>query len=1044
MPQPHLERLSVVPAVPRSARAHGSLAGTTRLTVEFSLEPRSPAALAAFVDGVSTPGSPSYRHFLARGSFARRFGPSPSALASITTSIAGAGLRVDSISSSHLVVRFSGRASTIGRFLHTTFLAYAGTDGQQGFAAATAPSVSSTIRPLIAGVSGLTSFTQQVSFARRAPTAHASAPSACSAATAATQSQPGSWTTTQLAQAYGLTTPYALGHLGQGITIGVYELAPYIASDLTTYEACYKVSTQISNVNVDNGPPTPSRRDLSEEAEPTLDLEEIASLAPDAKILDYQGPNDSAYPNAPNDILTRIADDDVAQVVTSSWGGCEADDTGVGGEVQFEKPLFAQLAAQGQTFIAASGDNGASDCYDGTTSTEGLAVDDPAVQPDVTGVGATALTSIVPSAATQSVWNSNQGSSGGGESTVFPRPTWQVGPGTGKSTARMVPDVSFNGDPATGFVYYEANEGGWAPIGGTSAAAPLFASIVALADEGCGKKLGLLNPTLYSLAGNDPGAFTDVTRGNNILFSNVGGYSAGPGYDMASGLGSTTAAFFSDVCSTAVAKASDSNPLAGRTTTLGVAAQATAAAAAGSSLVISFPAGTTLPSSAADYAVTAAGSPLAITAASTSSSGGSSTPNRATLTIGGSVPAGTLLSLTVSDALNPRTTTPGSVVISSAAGWIAASATLGTISKASPPWTSSDVTATSKSTAKVLGRPSTASAVNGGIRTTVVAAVTTAHHLEVASSTGGAWKLATPAITGIPSSSASFEAGPSVGRLGGATAVAVVNASGHVIVLESVSSAAQSWKATDVTASTRVAATSGAACLAVVGSGSSAQIAVVSRLASGALELYVDGAGGSGAYRATPVAGVTASSAPSCAADGADIVVAVRTTAGHLEVIEAPVTGSAAQSASDVTASTGSLGISGGPGSVAASSKGIEVGILLTNGHLGLAAAAGTDVTGAWTLTDLTEASGGNAATAPAVVLVGSTVVAIATTSTGHAIELTDNGAAGGWNAYDVTAADALVATTGALSATPVATTVKVAGVGASGHLIVLTDAVLL
>ena len=201
---------------------------------------------------------------------------------------------------------------------------------------------------------------------------------------------------------------------------------------------------------------------------------------------------------------------------------------------------------------------GSSDCNGITNNAP--AVDDPASQPLVTGVGGLSVNDINP--LSETVWNTpaksgSGGAGGGGASILWSRPSWQNAPGVPASaTMRLVPDLSTDADPSTGFVQYYTGTsqgachqncaGGWNSVGGTSIGAPMVSSLVAVAAQSCNtSRLGFINPSLYAMAGT---GFTDVTTGSNDLY-NVGEYSAGVGYDMASGLGSPSGAgFFAGLC----------------------------------------------------------------------------------------------------------------------------------------------------------------------------------------------------------------------------------------------------------------------------------------------------------------------------------------------------------------------------------------------------------------------------------------------------------------------------------------------------------------
>jgi subtilase family serine protease len=356
------------------------------------------------------------------------------------------------------------------------------------------------------------------------------------------------------AQLYGLTGAWANGDTGVGQTIAVYELGVVDTADTNVFFSCYHLTPSLTTVSVDGG----ATGAFNDEA--TMDVEEAAALAPGAALQVYSGPNTSS---GPVDIYSRIANDNTATIVTTSWGDCEIDPAGA---TTAENQIFQQMAAQGQTVIAAAGDAGSSDCVGITSKSPVPSVDDPASQPLVTGVGALTVNSISP--LQESVWNTGPNSaSGGGQSVLWSRPSWQVAPGiSGSLKGRLVPDLSVMGDPGTGFIqYFTGNStgtvtctsscsAGWGAIGGTSIGAPLVSALVATAAQVCGtSRLGLINPTLYSIYSSGT-AYADVTTGSNDAYAGRPGdphvYSAGPGFDLASGLGSPTPSFISQLCPT--------------------------------------------------------------------------------------------------------------------------------------------------------------------------------------------------------------------------------------------------------------------------------------------------------------------------------------------------------------------------------------------------------------------------------------------------------------------------------------------------------------
>jgi kumamolisin len=219
-------------------------------------------------------------------------------------------------------------------------------------------------------------------------------------------------------------------------------------------------------------------------------------------------------------------------VISISWGQSE-DQWTAQARTALDQAL-ADAAALGVTTCVAAGDNGSSD---GQAS--GNHVDFPASSPNALGCGGTRLDASPTTGAisSETVWNDlpSGGATGGGVSDVFAQPSWQATAGvpvSGGSTGRGVPDVAGNADPQTG--YQILVDGQQQIVGGTSAVAPLWAGLLARLVQATGQPFGLIQPALY--AGVSPGVavagFRDITSGNN------GSYSAGPGWDACTGLGS--------------------------------------------------------------------------------------------------------------------------------------------------------------------------------------------------------------------------------------------------------------------------------------------------------------------------------------------------------------------------------------------------------------------------------------------------------------------------------------------------------------------------
>jgi subtilase family serine protease len=256
-------------------------------------------------------------------------------------------------------------------------------------------------------------------------------PQPCSAASAV-----GGYTADLIASAYGFSSLYGAGDLGAGQTIGLYELQPYSPADVATYQGCYSTAVPITNVGVDNPPPFTSGDDDGEAA---LDIDQLIGLDPAARIVVYQAPN---TPFGAVDEYSMIVSQDQAEVVSSSWGVCEAAVLAGDRESSAENTLFREAAAQGQSIYVASGDTGSAACVQSNPSDTSLSVQDPAAQPFATGVGGTTLFTGSLSApffwspgnpVEQSVWNdqtllsSTGRATGGGISSVWAMPSYQSG-----------------------------------------------------------------------------------------------------------------------------------------------------------------------------------------------------------------------------------------------------------------------------------------------------------------------------------------------------------------------------------------------------------------------------------------------------------------------------------------------------------------------------------------------------------------------------------------------------------------------------------------
>jgi len=288
----------------------------------------------------------------------------------------------------------------------------------------------------------------------------------------------------------------------------------------------------------DPGPDTEASDEQGDSTgEVMLDMCVVGSVAPGANIFVYfteftsQGWLDALH--------QAITGDHAISVISISYGNPEDDPQGAWSKmgVRVVNQAFQAAMAKGITICCASGDDGSSD---GVSS--GAHVDFPASSPCVLGVGGSKLVATSgapPTIAAETVWNEqmqDEGAGGGGISAVFTKPSYQdcvnIPPSANPPhrIGRGVPDVAAVADPDTGVIVMHVDGQQLEQIGGTSAAAPLWASLVARLNQGLGANCGFLNPLLYTKCAS--GVLRDITAGNN------GAYAAVPGWDACTGLGS--------------------------------------------------------------------------------------------------------------------------------------------------------------------------------------------------------------------------------------------------------------------------------------------------------------------------------------------------------------------------------------------------------------------------------------------------------------------------------------------------------------------------
>jgi uncharacterized protein (TIGR03437 family) len=540
----------------RSGQDLGSADAALTLTGTIGIAPSAAqqAELDALLTRQQDPASSDYHRWLTPEAFGTRFGAAQSDIDKITGWLAAQGITVLDVAPSRNAIRYRAPVRAAESAFRTSIHRYR-VNGEEHFANATEPSLPAAIAPLIANIGGLHDFRMRP-MARVQPAYtsgsgnHYLAPS-------------------DLATVYNLKPLYAAGYDGTGQKIAIVGQTQIDLADNQGFRAAYGLPAADPQVMLvpNLHDPGVSSSDLDEA---NLDIEWSGAAAPRATIL-------YVYSANVEDAATYAVTSNLAPIMSMSYGLCEQDTRSVGLTVM--RSVAQQAVAQGMTWVTASGDNGAADCFgDGGRNDTALAVDAPGSIPEVTSVGGTVLTegagtfwnaandTALASALSwipESVWNDSAiggrpSSGGGGASVFFSKPDWQTGLGVPADGARDVPDVSFASSPQhDGYLFYSGSRKPGV-VGGTSAASPVFAGILAIVNHyqtstGIQKTPGLgnVNPRLYAMAQSAPGAFHDVTAGNNIVTPcgsqtrNCGatpvGYNAGPGYDLASGLGSIDA-----------------------------------------------------------------------------------------------------------------------------------------------------------------------------------------------------------------------------------------------------------------------------------------------------------------------------------------------------------------------------------------------------------------------------------------------------------------------------------------------------------------------
>jgi subtilase family serine protease len=617
--------VTVSAVLPAARRAASGTYHSSRMSVEVVLAPRDKAALAGALKTAYAHPAGGGR-WLAKGQFAARYAPKAASRAAVAKYLRASHLKV-SATSSPFLVRATGTSAQVSAAFRTSLKTYR-KNKTTYFANATAAVLPAALAASVDGVVGLAN-TVRVHADIKPDLTRAAAPSASCELPLPTRQQfitiaktgvrppdgygaaPGcnGLSPKQENSIYGAPSAGPRGK-GKGVTLGLFELSAYQARDVRAYTSTFYgpgYNPPLSDVYVDGGPIRPNcplgdtcPADINGYAgdiEVDADIETQLAIAPDVlHLLVYNAPNDFTGQTS-LDEYARIASDDAADSVSSSWGLCE-NDTGAG-YAQAENLIFEQMALQGQSMFSSAGDSGAFDCLgsDGTTVPN---VDDPTAQPWVTSVGGTSLEKFNPGQSqhpaypkgVEAVWNPGNlcndsadeaglpgfaycdalGAGGGGNSQFWGRPSYQFGPGvTSKYSTRgngsthcslagrgqlcrEVPDISANANQYTPYGEYctggiatinsvcatfsgSHTPPGWFGVGGTSLSSPLWSAIIADRDSYLQRRSGNINPLVYQLYRTSPKKYFHDITGAGAVPKNNGLFPTRPGFDLATGIG---------------------------------------------------------------------------------------------------------------------------------------------------------------------------------------------------------------------------------------------------------------------------------------------------------------------------------------------------------------------------------------------------------------------------------------------------------------------------------------------------------------------------
>lgn len=519
-----------MPAVQRgTAQYSESLNPSQTIHMEIVLALRNSQQFQACAASISDPNSPNYDHFLTSTTLSPYL-PTPGETASVISYLRNGGFTTSS-GPSPVVIVATGTVAAAEKLFGVNLNIY-----KQGsttfFASSSNPMFPQNLVSMVTGITGLDNY----SLARPMDQSTCGSP----LGTVGSES-PYPICPQGIQVGYSLSSLYTSGYdgyNGTGVTVAIVDVAgdPNIQGAINTFDTQYSLPAITLGIQYPDG--TPTSYDPGWASEQAMDVEAVHSAAPGASIVMMVTP----YYSDPVDSIDYVATHHLASIVSNSWG--YGTDTGIfpSSFVTAEDERLALDAAQGLTILFATGDLGA---YNGGISP---GTDFPASDPHVLAVGATNLNLKGCDGTSCTAYKNETGGSisGGGYSGFFTEPSWQAST-IGSRSGRAIPDVSMVGDMPGIWVYSTLSDlcgttsptaNAWFDCSGTSLSTPLWAGVLAVAQQERGAGFGNIDPLIYQLGHGSSytSIFHDVTSGNN------GYYSAGTGWDPVTGWGSPSGA----------------------------------------------------------------------------------------------------------------------------------------------------------------------------------------------------------------------------------------------------------------------------------------------------------------------------------------------------------------------------------------------------------------------------------------------------------------------------------------------------------------------